>query len=68
MTLLTLPTGIERDDLKNGHKPCPNCTEFTYIFRAAVIESLPKDYTGELCPKCNLWMCRIDKIGERDKS
>jgi len=54
---------INKDDLKKGHKQCTDCNEFTYIFRVGVLKSLPKDYHGEICPKCNLWMCRIDKIG-----
>jgi len=61
---MTIKTCNE-DDIENGHKPCPNCTDFTFIFRSKVIQTLPKDYTGELCPKCNQWMCRIDKMGAK---
>lgn len=47
-----------------GHVPCNNCTEFTHVLSARVIAALPDDYHGELCPKCKLWMCRLDKINE----
>jgi hypothetical protein len=26
------------------------------------MERLPRDYSGELCPRCSLWMCKLDKL------
>lgn len=57
---------MDKLDFESGHIPCNNCTEFTHISHTEVIHKLPNDYHGELCPKCNLWMCRIDKIGKKD--
>lgn len=49
------------DEHQSGHSPC-QCGEFTHIFRAQVLKQLPRGYSGELCPRCDLWMCRLDKI------
>lgn len=52
---------VTTEDFQNGHMPC-NCGQFTHIFRQCAMKRLPRDYSGELCPQCNLWMCRIDKL------
>lgn len=44
-----------------GHVPC-ECGEFTHIFSQDAMGRLPPDYSGELCPRCGLWMCRVDKL------
>ena len=54
-----------KDDLIAGHIPCGECDDFTHIVRASVVASLPDGYTGELCPTCSMWMCRLDKIGQK---
>ena len=49
------------DEYKQGHAPC-DCGEYTHIFRHCAIQRLPRNYSGELCPKCKMWMCRTDKL------
>jgi hypothetical protein len=49
------------DELSQGHAAC-ECGEFTHIFKQCAMQRLPKGYSGELCPRCDLWMCRIDKL------
>jgi len=39
-----------------------DCGKFAYIMSAAVLKKLPKDYHGECCPDCNLYMCAVDKL------
>ena len=52
---------ITADEYKQGHAPC-HCGEFTHIFRQCAMQRLPRDYSGELCPRCSLWMCKADKM------
>jgi hypothetical protein len=52
---------LESGELQQGHAPC-ECGEFTHVFRQIVLQRLPKGYCGELCPRCNLLMCRMDRI------
>lgn len=61
-----MPKLMDEVDFSAGHIPCGKCDEFTYVFRAAVLRTLPDGYHGETCPKCGDWMCRIDKIGKKD--
>lgn len=49
------------EEHEQGHAPC-DCGEFTHIFRNSTMQKLPRDYNGELCPRCNLWMCRTDRL------
>lgn len=49
------------EEYKQGHAPC-QCGEFTHIFRQCAMQRLPRDYSGELCQRCNLWMCKLDKL------
>jgi hypothetical protein len=49
------------EEYKQGHAPC-HCGEFTHIFGTLAMRQLPRDYSGELCPRCGLWMCKIDKL------
>lgn len=49
------------DEYKQGHAPC-HCGEFTHVFRQCAMQRLPRDYSGELCQRCYLWMCRVDKL------
>lgn len=49
------------EEYKNGHVPC-QCGEYTHVFRQCAMQRLPRDYSGELCHRCSLWMCRIDKM------
>jgi hypothetical protein len=50
---------------KQGHAPC-HCGEFTHIFRQCAMQRLPTGYSGELCPRCNLWMCKTEKLTAHD--
>jgi hypothetical protein len=50
-------------EVKQGHVPC-DCGEFTYVFAQHVLQRLPRDYSGELCGRCDLWVCRLDKLQE----
>jgi hypothetical protein len=49
------------DEYKQGHAPC-HCGEYTHILRQCAMERLPRGYSGELCPRCGLWMCKLDKL------
>ena len=49
------------DEYKQGHSTC-HCGEFTHIFRQCAMQRLQRDYSGELCPRCGLWMCKTDKL------
>jgi hypothetical protein len=49
------------EEYKQGHALC-HCGEFTHIFRQCAMQRLPRDYSGELCPRCDLWMCKTDKL------
>ena len=53
------------DTLIAGHAVC-DCGEFTYIFRQCAMQRLPNDYSGELCRRCGMWMCRLDKLMAND--
>ena len=46
------------EDYKAGHAPC-ECGEYTFVFRLAALTS---DCTAELCPRCELFMCRLDAL------
>ena len=48
-------------EYEQGHALC-HCGEFTHVFSQCVMQRLPRDYTGELCPRCSLWMCKTDKL------
>lgn len=47
--------------IENGHIPC-ECGEYTHIVSSRVTKTLPKGYSGEMCPRCHLWMCRINLV------
>ena len=51
-----------------GHAPCNECDVFTFVFSAEAVKRLPPGYTGELCPRCGLWVCRIDKLADHDET
>ena len=46
---------------KQGHAPC-ECGEFTHVFRQCAMQRLPSDYIGDMCPRCDLLMCKLDKF------
>ena len=48
-----------------GHAVC-DCGAFTYIFRQCAMQRLPKDYSGEMCQRCGMWMCRLEKLMAND--
>jgi hypothetical protein len=48
-----------------GYTAC-HCGKFVHIYRAAVLQLLPKDYSGEMCAECGVWMCAIDKVESTD--
>lgn len=53
-----------REDLDRGYMIC-GCGKFAHVFRASVLTTLPKNYHGERCPECNLWMVGVDKLRKR---
>lgn len=44
--------------INKGYEIC-ECGKYAYIDAAEILQRLPVDYVGELCPQCNLWMCDI---------
>jgi hypothetical protein len=40
------------------------CGKFVHVFSASVLQKLPRDYHGELCPECKLWMCSVVRLRE----
>ena len=38
------------------------CGKYAYVVRADVLCKLPKNYMGELCEKCTMWMCSVDVL------
>lgn len=61
-----MPNHLTQKVIDAGHIPCLHCDDFTYVFSAAVLATLPDGYHGEPCPKCGDWMCRRDKIGKKE--
>ena len=53
-------------ETQSGHATCNECDVFTFVFSAETVKRLPPGYTGELCPRCGLWVCRIDKLAEAE--
>jgi hypothetical protein len=50
-------------DIGAGYVKCHDCDgEFSHVFSQAAMQKLPKTYSGEMCRKCNLWMCRTDML------
>lgn len=47
-----------------GTIDCPDCDNYTHVCSLAVLKRLPRDYSGELCQECGLWMCDKAKIQE----
>ena len=41
-----------------GYAVC-DCGRFAHAWRASVLKRLPRDYHGELCPVCSLWVCSV---------
>jgi len=56
---------MKANEYEQGHAPCL-CGEFTHIFRQCAMQRLPRDYSGELCPRCSLWMCKTDKLAPNE--
>ena len=52
---------ITKEEYEAGHAVC-DCGEFTHIFRQLAMHRLQKGYSGEMCKRCSMWMCRLDKI------
>ena len=46
------------DEYEAGHAVC-DCGEYTHVFRQCAMQRLPKDYSGEMCQRCSMWMCRV---------
>lgn len=54
------PRQMTQKEHEQGFAEC-ECGK-VHIFRSSVLKRLPKDYKGELCQDCNLWMCDKNKI------
>lgn len=52
---------MTREEHKQGYSVC-GCGEYVHVWKNEVLRRLPKDYHGERCPECNLWMCHISKL------
>ena len=57
------PRRMTRDEYVQGFTVCP-CGKFAHVFREEVLRSLPREYSGELCPECSNWMCSVEKLRE----
>ena len=53
-----MPRPMTQDEHKKGYIIC-DCGKFAHIWNSNVLPLLPKNYNGELCPECNLWMCLV---------
>lgn len=56
-----MPRTLTPEEYRQGYVVC-QCGTFCHIFRAAVLKRLPRDYHGELCPDCKLYMCAVSKL------
>jgi len=56
---------VTAEDVARGYVVC-NCGKFAHILSAKVLPKLPKGYSGERCPTCNLWMCAVDKLPKEE--
>lgn len=65
-TMEIQPRRMTADELKQGHAPC-QCGEYTHIFSQRAMDRLPRDYSGEVCERCDMWMCRVDKLAPADQ-
>jgi hypothetical protein len=52
---------VTPEEHHQGHVPC-ECGEFTHVFTQHALQRLPRGYCGEMCKRCGLWMCRLDKL------
>lgn len=55
---------VTQEEFDQGHAPC-DCGKFTHVFRQCAMDRLPKDYSGELCKECGMWMCSVEKLEQR---
>jgi hypothetical protein len=49
--------------MERGYVEC-DCGEFAHVINNKAAKTLPRGYCGELCPRCDMWMARIDKLEE----
>ena len=56
---MSYPMLISGADASKGHIPCL-CGEFTFIIKGDVANRLPAGYSGEVCQRCGLYMCRVE--------
>ena len=53
------PRRMTRDEYVQGFIVCP-CGKFAHVVRPDVLRRLPREYSGELCPECSMWMCSVE--------
>jgi hypothetical protein len=50
-------------DIGTGYVKCHTCDgKFSHVFSQSAMQRLPKNYSGEMCSDCKLWMCRTDML------
>lgn len=52
---------LTAEELRQGYAIC-GCGTFAYVFRASLLAGLSKDYAGELCRDCGLWVVAVEKL------
>lgn len=50
-----------QEEFKQGYAVC-GCGKYAYVFRAAVLAKLPKDYNGEICKECSCLMVAVEML------
>lgn len=55
---------ITPEERAQGWASCPHCDEYAHAIRASVLQGLPRDYYGENCQRCGLFMCRKSLLVE----
>lgn len=41
-----------------GYEIC-ECGTYAYIYAAKILHLLPSNYSGEICPQCEFWVCDV---------
>lgn len=50
----------------SGFEVC-ECKKFAFIYLLDILRLLPREYHGELCTQCGLWVCNIRYLKIRGK-
>ena len=58
---MTCVMQMTEEEHERGYALC-GCGKYAHVFRASVLQQLPKDYHGECCPECQCWMVAVEKL------